>query len=227
MLHTPKGDKIECMIRLDFPTTNNEAEYEALLAGMDHTKVAGVENMVVYCNSQVVTNQINGNYECKNERMKKYLEVVKGRIGSLKIRFIQIPREENKCANRLVKATSSEHMHVPNQVLSFIQLFSIIDEGTNVQEIGSESNWTMPLVSYLKNSMLPDEKDTARKLKVQASQFFLIKDVLYKKGFSRPYLRCLGPKEANYVMREVHKGICGNHSRARSLVHKLIRAGYY
>ena len=159
--------------------------------------------------------------------MKKYLEVVKGRIGSLKIRFIQIPREENKCANRLVKATSSEHMHVPNQVLSFIQLFSIIDEGTNVQEIGSESNWTMPLVSYLKNSMLPDEKDTARKLKVQASQFFLIKDVLYKKGFSRPYLRCLGPKEANYVMREVHKGIYGNHSRARSLVHKLIRAGYY
>ena len=71
MLHTPKGDKIECMIRLDFPTTNNEAKYEDLVVGMDHAKVAGAENMVVYCNSQVITNQINGNYECKNERMKK------------------------------------------------------------------------------------------------------------------------------------------------------------
>ena len=71
------------MIRLDFPTTNNEAEYEALVAGLDLTKAAGAENMVVYCDSQVVTSQINGNYECKNERRKKYLEEVKGRIGNL------------------------------------------------------------------------------------------------------------------------------------------------
>ena len=50
-----------------------------------------------------------------------------------------------------------------------------------MQEIGSESNWTTALVSYLRNSMLSDEKDTTRKLKVQASWFVLIKDVLYKK----------------------------------------------
>ena len=81
--------------------------------------------------------------------------------------------------------------------------------------------------SYLKNGVLPDGKEAARKLKVQAVRFILIKDVLYKKGFSRPYLRCLGTEEADYVMREVHKGICGNHSGSRSLVHKLVRAGYY
>ena len=55
VLHTPEGDKIECMIHLDFPTTNNEAEYEALVVGLDLTRVAGAENMVVYCDSQVVT----------------------------------------------------------------------------------------------------------------------------------------------------------------------------
>ena len=54
-----------------------------------------------------------------------------------------------------------------------------------------------------------------------------MKDVLYKRGFSRPYLRCLVPEEAEYVMREAHEGICGNHSRVRSLVHKLIRARHY
>ena len=83
MLHTLEGDKIKCMICLDFPTTNNEVEYEALVAGLDLAKAAEAENMVVYCDSQVVTSQINGDYECKNERMKKYLEVVKGRISSL------------------------------------------------------------------------------------------------------------------------------------------------
>ena len=62
------------MIHLDFPATNNEAEFKALVVGLDLARAAGAENMVVYCDSQVVTSQINGNYECKNERMKKYLE---------------------------------------------------------------------------------------------------------------------------------------------------------
>ena len=56
----------------------------------------------------------------------------------------------------------------------------------------------------MKNGTLPDGKEATRKLKVQAAQFVLIKDVLFKKGFSHPYLRCLTPKEADYVMREVY-----------------------
>ena len=118
-------------------------------------------------------------------------------------------------------------MLIPNQVLSFVQTSSLIDNGMDVQEVELESNWTTPLISYLKVGILPNEKDAARKLKVQASRFILMKDILYKRGFSRPYLRCLVPEEAENVMREVHEGIYGNHSEARSLVHKLIRTGYY
>ena len=51
VIQTPEGDKIECMIRLDFPTTNNEVEYEALVAGLDLAKAAGAENMIVHCDS--------------------------------------------------------------------------------------------------------------------------------------------------------------------------------
>ena len=87
--------------------------------------------------------------------------------------------------------------------------------------MNSENNWTTPLKAYLRSGILPNGKEAARKLKVQASRFVIIRDVLYKKGFSRPYLRCLSHEEADYMMREVHKGICGNDSRARSLVHKL------
>ena len=77
VIQTPEGDKIECMIRLDFPTTNNEAEYEALVVGLDLAKAAGAENMIMHCDSQVITSQINDDYERRNERMKKYLEEVK------------------------------------------------------------------------------------------------------------------------------------------------------
>ena len=51
--------------------------------------------------------------------------------------------------------------------------------------------------------------------------------MLYKRGFSQPYLRCLAPDEANYVLREIHEGAYGNHSGARALVHKVVRARYY
>ena len=67
-----------------------------------------------------------------------------------------------------------------DNVLFFVQLSPPIDSD-DVQEIGFESNRTTPLASYLKNGVLPDEKEAARKLKVQAARFVLIKDVLYKK----------------------------------------------
>ena len=66
-----EGDVVECMICLNFPTTNNEAEYEALVAGLDLARVAGATSVVIYCDSQVITNQINRDYECKGERMKR------------------------------------------------------------------------------------------------------------------------------------------------------------
>ena len=62
------------MVCLDFPTTNNEAEYEALVAGLDLTKAVEAMSVVIHCDSQVVTNQVNGDYECKGKMMKKYLE---------------------------------------------------------------------------------------------------------------------------------------------------------
>ena len=214
------------MICLNFPTTNNEAEYEALVAGLDLTKAARAMSVVIYYDSQVVTNQVNGNYECKGERMKRYLDQVKRRVDDLKAKFIQIPRGENEQADCLAKAASAKHMITHDNVLSFVQLSPLIDSG-DVQEIGYGSNWTTPIALYLKDGVLPEEKEAARKLKVQVARFILIKDVLYKRSFCRPYLRCLGNEEADYVIREVHEWICGNHSGSRSLVHKLVQAGYY
>ena len=86
-------------------------------------------------------------------------------VDDLQANLVLIPREENEQADRLAKAASGEHMLIPNKVLSFVQLSPLID-GIDVQEIGSENNWTTPIVSYLKESMLPDGKDAATKLRV-------------------------------------------------------------
>ena len=76
----------------------------------------------------MITSQVNGDYECRNERMKKYLEEVKSRTSGLEVKFVQIPREENECADRLTKAASAKFMNVPEQVLSFVQTSSLIDD---------------------------------------------------------------------------------------------------
>ena len=101
-------------------------------------------------------------------RMKRYLDQVRRRVDELKAKIIEIPKGENEKANRLAKATSAERMTTLDNVLSFVQLSPLIDF-VNVQEIGFKSNWTTLLVSYLKNGVLPDGRETARKLKVQAT----------------------------------------------------------
>ena len=74
--------------------------------------------------------------------MKKYLEEVKGRTAGLEVKFVQILREKNECADRLAKADSAEFMNAPKQVLSFVQTCSLIDDGRQMQQIDVEEAWT-------------------------------------------------------------------------------------
>ena len=139
VLCSPEGDKIECMVHLDFPTTNNKAKYEALVAELDLAKATGAVSVVIHCDSQVITNQVNGDYECKGERMKRHLEQVKRTVDNLQAKIVQIPKGENEQVNRLAEAASAEHIVILDKVLSFVQLSPLIDP-VDVQEIGSESN---------------------------------------------------------------------------------------
>ena len=81
-----------------------------------------------------------------------------------------------------------------------------------------------PVVRYLKEGWLLEDKTEVRKIQIRVARFIIIDDVLYRRGYSLLYLRCANSKEADYVLREIHKGICGNHAGARSLAGKALRA---
>ena len=83
--------------------------------------------MVMYCDSQVVMSQVNGDYECRGERMKKYLEQVRKQVVEFQAKFVQIPREENEQADCLAKTASAEYMLILSKVLSFVQLLPLIN----------------------------------------------------------------------------------------------------
>ena len=84
-----------------------------------------------------------------------------------------------------------------------------------------------PIWDYLLNGTLPSDSKEVSKLRERTSIFALLWGTLYKRGFSIPLLKCIGKEDANYVFREVHEGVCCNHIRARTLVGKTLRQGYY
>ena len=55
----------------------------------------------------------------------------------------------------------------------------------------------------------------------------ILNDILYKKGFSIPYLKCVDEEEAKYILEEIHEKVCGDHTGPRSLVSKVVRIGYF
>ena len=83
------------------------------------------------------------------------------------------------------------------------------------------------ITQYLKNGNLPEDKKEARKIKMRSARYTLSGDTLYKRGYTLPLLKCLSKTEGEYVLREIHEGICGSHMGSRMLAHKAVRAGYY
>ncbi|XP_050289994.1 uncharacterized protein LOC126728170 [Quercus robur] len=224
VLQSPELDKLKHKVRLQYQTTNNEVEYETLLKGLELAKSMEAKSILVLRDSQLIMGQVNGIYEAKEERMRKY----HSRVMRLMKRFeeadfVQIPREENMEADTIAKEASTNESMDEFDEIQYMPSIDILE----VQQVESRGNWMTPIVSYLKDGRLPEEKDEARKLRVRSIRYVLMDEVLYKTGFSQPYLKCLAPDEANYVLREVHEGACGNHSGARSLVRKVVRVGYY
>ena len=80
-----------------------------------------------------------------------------------------------------------------------------------------------PIVSFLKDDTLLEEKSEAEKIQRKASRFWLSEDhKLYKRFYSGPYLLCIHPEALELLLEELHEGICGSHTGERSLSHRAI-----
>ncbi|XP_075636921.1 uncharacterized protein LOC142609194 [Castanea sativa] len=112
VLRSLKGDKLKHKVHLQYQTTNNKVEYEALLKRLELARSMEAESILVLGDSQLVMGQVNGTYEAKEERMRKYLNRVISLVKKFKeADFVQILMEENKEADTLAKeALANEAM---------------------------------------------------------------------------------------------------------------------
>ena len=80
-----------------------------------------------------------------------------------------------------------------------------------------------PIWDYLVDETLPSYPKEASKLRARSARFTLHRGTLYKRGFSTPILKCVGKEDTDYILREVHEGIYGNHIGDRTLAGKILR----
>ncbi|GJV29794.1 reverse transcriptase domain-containing protein, partial [Tanacetum coccineum] len=229
ILTNPEGMEFTYALRFRFDAINNELEYEALIVGLKIAEQMDVKNLQVNVYSRLVANQVNGTYVAKETDMIRYLEKVKTLTNNFKAFSIkQVPRSENKKADALSKIASTSFAHLSKQVL-VAELKEKSISATKVLALVEEEGdtWMTPIFKYLTDGTLPEKVKKERVVRRKSWWFSIINGTLYKKSFLRPWLQCVGPLQANYVLREIHEGSCSMHAGTRSVMAKALRIGYY
>ena len=122
--------------------------------------------------------------------MKRYLSKVRHYVKSFTLaKFQQILREEYMEADSLAKAPSVDGIVNEQVKVQYIPSIDVL----KVQQIDEEANQTTSIISYLNDSILPEEKEEAQRPKVRATKFVLMDEVLYKRGF--PLLGMFDPRQ--------------------------------
>ncbi|GJU47289.1 reverse transcriptase domain-containing protein [Tanacetum coccineum] len=164
ILTNPEGMEFTYALRFRFDSTNNEAEYEALIAGLRIAEQMGVKNLQANVDSRLVANQVNRTYVAKEVDMIRYLEKVRTLASSFKAFLIrQVPRSENKKADALSKIASTSFAHLSKQVLVEELKEKSIGEVEVLVVVEEEGDtWMTPIFEYLTEETLPVDVKKAR-----------------------------------------------------------------
>ncbi|XP_056698514.1 uncharacterized protein [Spinacia oleracea] len=208
VLKSPQGDMITQAICCDFKATNNEAEYEALIAGMTLAEELGAIGLNTFSDSQLIVNQINGDYEAKDLKMTLYLEKAKKLTSKFRPFSIkQVPRNLNTQADALANLGSALRKS-PFSTIPLVHLLSpaiekdIPHHASLVMTTTNTDSWTKPILDYLTHETLPDDKLEARKILFKASRYVILQDVLFKRSANGMLMRCAEKAEWEGLLKQ-------------------------
>ncbi|XP_057443853.1 uncharacterized protein LOC130736009 [Lotus japonicus] len=230
VLQSSTGMVVEQSLRFNFPTTNNQAEYEACIARLVTARDLGAKEILVRCDSLLVVSQANGEAQAKDPILEQYLAHLK-RLASTfsKVEFRHVPRAQNDRADTL--ASTGKPGLNGTVIQGTLALPYVADpnrpSGQVTMHVDMDEDWRSPIFKYLRTGWLLEDKAQAKKLVRCSSWYTIINDDLFKRGFSTPLLKCLPKDRAAYVLAEIHEGSCSHHPGGRSLARKVLRAGYY
>ncbi|XP_076911340.1 uncharacterized protein LOC143569264 [Bidens hawaiensis] len=185
-----EGQHFSYVIRLEFKSTNNEAEYEALLVGLRIAKKLGAQHLEAHVDSMIVANQIEGSYDAKDDKMASNLaqaKVLMAAFATCKVKHIK--RSENKQADALRKLASVGFEHLAKDVrIEVLTTPSAMNIEVYVCS-AAETYWMTPIVTYLARGILTEKKAETRKFCHKALNYTIQDGILYRRSYLRPFLR--------------------------------------
>ncbi|XP_062089480.1 uncharacterized protein LOC133796014 [Humulus lupulus] len=190
-----QGHQLQDALRFHFKALNNEAEHEAMLAGLRLAREVGAANLEIYSNSQLVIRQVLREYQTKGEKMAAYVTQMREMLQTFKRHSIhQIPREKNVFADTLEKLATDAEMDLSGMVsINHLPIPSI--RTSTINTIDHSTSWMGPIIHYLTTGGLPADRAVARKLQYQVHRYVMIDEKLYRRGLYMPYLRLLEPEQ--------------------------------
>ena len=157
--------------------------------------------------------------------LKKVRELLKNFI---RVQVKHVSRAENSRADALEKLATASQEDLGRLIpVEHLPEPSVNIDNEEVSLVKFEPSWIDPIWDYLIEGTLPSDPKEASKLRTRVVRFTIHQGTLYKRSLSTPILKCVGKEDANYIIREVHEGVCGNHIGARTLAGKTLRQGYY
>ena len=157
--------------------------------------------------------------------LKKVRELLKKFI---RVQIRHLPRAENSRVDALEKLAIASQEDLNRMTpIEHLSKPSVDLNNEDISPVMSEPSWMDPIWDYLIEGLLPNDPNEASKLRSRSARFTIHQGTLYKRGFVTPILKCIAREDANYVLREVHEGVCGNHIGAWALARKVLRQGYY
>lgn len=230
-IESPEGELFQFAFQFEFRCTNNQAEYEALIIGMEILQEMGARRVLIRGDSQLVINQLLKEFKCTSWSLLPYYALA-DQLAEIfdRVSFIHIPRKENSDANEMAqlasgitlkRTESSRTVRILRRSMPALQ-----DRGVPLEIFivsVEPCDWRYPIIRFHDN---PEGKHD-RKIKFLAANFVLYKDQLYRKSADGLLLLCVGGPEALKIMREVHGGICGAHQAGIKMRWLIRRHGYY
>lgn len=197
---TPQGHTIPKAYKLIFSCTNNTAKYEALVTGIKMAIEWNITQLQVFGDFQLAINQINDDYQTKDEKLMPYKKMVDDiKKYFVEITFQQIPRNDNKAADAMATLASLLQTQENQQRYEFLveDLFypthNCPDSQTICHLVRHDSSRYSQTYTYLKDNTLPPDlsKNQKRNFIRQSSHFTLVADTRFKRGLDGTLLRCL------------------------------------
>jgi ribonuclease HI len=239
----PLGVRMEYMVRLHFPASNNAAEYEALINGLQIAVELGFKHLEIKGDSELVVGQVIKDKNCVDPKMAAYCQAVRDLEGKFHILELHhVLRDYNKAVDVLAKDASSQSP-VPHGVFTSDQHpSSVREEGERPPEESEpeviaidqppevnleDPDWRFPILEWLVKGKLPPNQTKARRIARRAKSFVLIDGELYKRGAVVILMRCILGDQGRELLQEIHAGACGHHAGLRTLIGKAFRQVFY